>query len=480
KQMIDDNRNFVIIFPELPWSAGDEGGVRHVDSQYALVWNSQDSDLGKLNDEVIGIIGQLSGVQQIPSGRISMIGHSAGGSALRRAASYGDMAEIGVDRVVFSDADYGSQTESVWNSYVKDNPNVELNLLISYPVRFGYMPDPYDNTKSFIENELGITDFDPAVAQSFDPNINYLPLDMYHEDIGTMSISWQSGNVVGTYVTNRGSGAVIQVYAQSCKYQDTCEELDKVWGLISGAISSSNSEKYWGFGPEGGAWKTWDELYGQIEYSPTTSSVTGPSPPTSFDLSAVPESLDCDYLRAGRAYETQEAVERRFVSLEGLDGITCGSGVACYGTSDLRSALEAVGKEVATQGKNIYVSYAYRNLYGQYYFWEGCSDSNQYHNSDLVCDPTGSDPYTSCPHLSGSAVDIQLRDSSGKQLPREELYNFMYSKGWVRYTGETWHFEYGSTSWFEFKDNCEISDNPYEYSRYTSREGYCDVVKGIN
>ena len=72
-----------------------------------------------------------------------MVGHSAGGSALKRAAEFptksnNALKQIGVNKITFSDADYGWQgsgpsTKFVYNNYVKDYPSVELNMLIQDP-----------------------------------------------------------------------------------------------------------------------------------------------------------------------------------------------------------------------------------------------------------------------------------------------------------------------------------------------------------
>jgi len=491
KDMMNEGRNFVIVFPEMPWSAGDQSGDRAIQSQYSLVWDGTDSDLSGLHNEVLSIVGSLSGTQQIPSGGVTLVGHSAGGSALRRAASNGYMEEIGVVKITFSDADYGSQTASVWNNYVESNPNTELNLLVSYPVKPGYLPDPYDNTKSFIEDELGISDFDPAMTRSFEPNINYVPLDMYHEEIGTISLSWQSGDALiasSSSDRSRGSSNVLQIYAQSCNDQDTCEELDQVWELVSGTISSDLSGSYWGFGPDGGVWKSWDDLYGVITTSSSSTTSTTSSLDITYDSGSVPVvpehyvDLSCTDLSAmsSKENEKQEAIERGMVDVSTISGIDCGGGVVCYVKSEAISPLTAIAQEVSTSGNKLYVSYGYRDAINQIRLWK----CNWNMDNSKACSPNPlngvSGIYQRCSHLSGSAIDIQLRDSSGNQLDSNLLRPIMFEHGWVRYTGEDWHFEYKSPLWYDFRDNCELAVAPTVVDKYGSREGYCDVVQGIN
>ena len=96
---------------------------------------------------------------------------------------------------------------------------------------------------------------------------------------------------------------------------------------------------------------------------------------------------------------------------------------------------------------------SYRSLEKQKELWE--SYAVQYPDpevrDDYVCNPSGPSPYETCPHLTGKAVDIRIKGkASNSQMSEQDwqkLAEVMYATGWVRYTPELWHFEYGTTRW---------------------------------
>ena len=144
KKMSDSGRNFVIVFPELPWSTSDLSKKNLFrKSTQSKIWKPGDSDLVQLHNDVLNKIAELGQVSNLNVGLVSMVGHSAGGSALKRAAEFPSKSnnafkQIGVNKITFSDADYGWQgsgpsTKFVYNNYVKDYSNVELNMLIQDP-----------------------------------------------------------------------------------------------------------------------------------------------------------------------------------------------------------------------------------------------------------------------------------------------------------------------------------------------------------
>ena len=52
---------------------------------------------------------------------ITIIGHSAGGGAIKQAAIQGAFEYIKPNRIVFSDADYADYTKTTWDTYIKQN-----------------------------------------------------------------------------------------------------------------------------------------------------------------------------------------------------------------------------------------------------------------------------------------------------------------------------------------------------------------------
>ncbi|PIN74063.1 hypothetical protein COV20_02285 [Candidatus Woesearchaeota archaeon CG10_big_fil_rev_8_21_14_0_10_45_16] len=230
KKMMDAGRNFVIVFPELPWSAGDNPGVSK--KNHGKVWADGDSNLVALHNDVLRLLNLR--FSNVVVGYISMTGHSGGGSPLKRGVEVGAIQELNVNKITFSDADYGWQGSGssslyVYNNYVKDHPNVELNLLVQAPANIG-VHEPTKYSVDFVKQIGGSTVSDwstpgscensrckdliktPGVGSSNDgsyvffvpghENIAYVPLTLGHTTIGTISLAWQRPSPSTTVASN--------------------------------------------------------------------------------------------------------------------------------------------------------------------------------------------------------------------------------------------------------------------------------------
>ncbi|GEM_PF-5845744 len=184
KALADKGYNFIIIFPELPWSRGTfpeekpNGENPRIKGRQSLAWDGTDSDFAQFHQEVIQKISTKYGIMY-PKGKIFIIGHSNGGSAIGKAAEKGAFNTVKPDVITFSDADYhwGSKTEAqeVYDNYLKSNPSAELNLVMQAPSE----PTSHQPTKYAIQflkdNSFSLTD--KNIAQHFsNPNINYVPI----------------------------------------------------------------------------------------------------------------------------------------------------------------------------------------------------------------------------------------------------------------------------------------------------------------
>ncbi len=216
KQMKD--RNVVLVFPELPWSAGENKAKRQDRGRgdgnvEGHVWNGEDSDIVKLHNDVLNILNGNFGTVNL--GSVSMTGHSAGGAALQYIGSGYDA--IKPSRITFSDADY-SWTEDktpsamiVYNDYVKNNPSVEFNMLAQdHNTKKNNLPTCNAiKTVGLITGSAGWncvregseTKSYTSPAKSDEvytipgTNINYYPLKKGHKAIGAMSLAWKKGEV---------------------------------------------------------------------------------------------------------------------------------------------------------------------------------------------------------------------------------------------------------------------------------------------
>jgi hypothetical protein len=233
------------VFPELSWSR--EISARYALSNYLtkIAWNGKDSDLTKFVEETEQIInGKLSKTgSMFYKGEVTMIGHSAGGLALKQAALIGALDNVRPNIITMSDAGYywgtakyvlsnggtgtvaDSATLVVWNYYVKDNTNVEYNLIVKHPdILNEYITQ---NKKDATEKNPTLTAIDLLNKQwdNFDGKsiiksnkINYYPLKVddlvpwgissnptltsdLHDQIGRICLAWRSSKVSGTDIS---------------------------------------------------------------------------------------------------------------------------------------------------------------------------------------------------------------------------------------------------------------------------------------
>jgi endonuclease/exonuclease/phosphatase family metal-dependent hydrolase len=217
KELMDTGRNFVLVFPEMPWSGGDEGQYYDLrkDSgwrDYLWVQSKDDSNLATLHGDVLSQLQEQFGSVNV--GFISMTGQSAGGRPMAQAAKKGALGEISVNKITFSDADYSDQTKKVYDYYVKDHSDVELNMLVQAPTSGGAHRPTYFSINFvkalgvegwFAEDSAANPKWDDHVKGDYATpgavenevfsvpghnNVYYVPLTKGHAEIGEMSLAW--------------------------------------------------------------------------------------------------------------------------------------------------------------------------------------------------------------------------------------------------------------------------------------------------
>jgi hypothetical protein len=212
--LVNRGRNIVIVFPEMPWSAGTaKDDSRRKNRQSALIWTTEDSDLAQLHKDVLDVIKtKFNENTNITINSIEMTGHSAGGAAIAEAAlrpsiQNNYLSQIKPNILKLSDADYcwngGNAATNIYQNYLKEN-NAKLYLMVQNP-KLSSAHEPtanailfYNNINSIACNIMtdAIKKQAPKVtlADNIVPNTNnkviYIPLNKGHLEIGKMSLAY--------------------------------------------------------------------------------------------------------------------------------------------------------------------------------------------------------------------------------------------------------------------------------------------------
>lgn len=194
KELVDAGRNFVLVVPEMPWSAGlgTESAMQARTTRERQVPTLRRAGEGiqfvQFDMDVRQVIAREFRLTPpfIPAYK-SMTAHSAGGAAVSVAS--GNLAALAPNKITLADADYYAVSQRVWDDYVARNPTVELNLLVQTPATH---PDnnPTVNTLAFLRNAFRGTDFVTSTVTHFDPNVNYVPRGESHMGIARVALAY--------------------------------------------------------------------------------------------------------------------------------------------------------------------------------------------------------------------------------------------------------------------------------------------------
>ena len=233
--MVNQGRNFIFVFPEMPWSLGigtylsTDRTTGRVDKGFRNdIWlSSSDSNLIQFDRDVLGILKQNNiNLNQITR---TFIGHSMGGKALANIANSGAMSQLKPQRITFSDSDYGSYTKIVYDNYAKNN-NPELNLLVIHPTRSDAQA-PTTNTIQFMKTIT--SNFNQNEKTSIG-NIHYVPLQTSHDSVALQSLKWQSGS---NQLSSTGSQSISN--SGTCTYKDEENTITTTFDKLSGEQTSN-------------------------------------------------------------------------------------------------------------------------------------------------------------------------------------------------------------------------------------------------
>ncbi len=133
------SKNFVVVIPEMPWSVHTKTPTK----RNSLLWQKPGSFLDfifqvesiliehNINKLLEGAMNAK--VAARPLGKIDyrVVGHSAGGSTIKRLGITGDLCRIKPSMVVWSDSSYGKWLKNAWDGCLKDHRDILVKVFVA-------------------------------------------------------------------------------------------------------------------------------------------------------------------------------------------------------------------------------------------------------------------------------------------------------------------------------------------------------------
>lgn len=154
-------KNFVLVIPEMPWSVHTPTPTKR-NSQLWL----KPGDFMEFVDQIYSVLFNhlnLSAKTILPLGDIDyrIVGHSAGGSVIKRLGITGDLCRLSPSLVVWSDSSYGSWLKNAWDGCLKDHPNILVKVFVQKwlspwrnTIKFlGEFQGPPPNLEMYVKNK---------------------------------------------------------------------------------------------------------------------------------------------------------------------------------------------------------------------------------------------------------------------------------------------------------------------------------------
>jgi len=148
------DKNFVVVIPEMPWSVHTKTPTK----RNSLLWMKAGSFMNfvtQIENLLINHVNrEVSDVTRTRKrlGKIDyrIVGHSAGGSTIKRLGITGDLCKLNPSLVVWSDSSYGTWLQNAWDGCLKEHPNILVKVFVQK------WQSPWKRTTAFLKtfNEI--------------------------------------------------------------------------------------------------------------------------------------------------------------------------------------------------------------------------------------------------------------------------------------------------------------------------------------
>ena len=118
-------KNFVLVLPEMPWSIHTTTPTK----RNSLLWQKS-GDFLKFIDSIHVTLKSHNNSDKLGKIDYRIVGHSAGGSTIKRIALTGDLCKLSPTMVVWSDSSYGSWLDNAWTGCLNSSPDILVKVFV--------------------------------------------------------------------------------------------------------------------------------------------------------------------------------------------------------------------------------------------------------------------------------------------------------------------------------------------------------------
>ena len=157
-------KNFAVVIPEMPWSVHTKTPTK----RNSLLWKKPGDFINFVNQVKSVLLNHANpGIKDATEtkeklGEIDyrIVGHSAGGSTIKRLGITGDLCKLEPSLVVWSDSSYGSWLDNAWDGCLEKNRGILVKVFVQKwlapwksATRFlGQFQDPPENFEFHVKN----------------------------------------------------------------------------------------------------------------------------------------------------------------------------------------------------------------------------------------------------------------------------------------------------------------------------------------
>jgi hypothetical protein len=127
----DKHKNFILVLPEMPWSVHTKTPTK----RNSLLWMKKGDFLSfiqQTEETLSEHLRQTNRHSELGDIDYRIVGHSAGGSTIKRIGMTGDLCELNPSMVVWSDSSYGPWLKLAWDGCLKNNNNIMVKVFVAH------------------------------------------------------------------------------------------------------------------------------------------------------------------------------------------------------------------------------------------------------------------------------------------------------------------------------------------------------------